>query len=103
MGVRRVADLVEGAKSDGGVGDAVKRLNEGGKFKRPVVSAIHLFSKRGEGELMLLGRLWIGIMGERVRLLFPLLQRYADIMAVIGDNESEILKLVGGFPKGNDS
>ena len=49
MGVRKVGDLVEGAKSDGGIAGAVRRLNEGGKFKRPVVSVIYLFSRRREG------------------------------------------------------
>ena len=42
---------MEGAKSEGGVGGAVRRLGEGGGFRRPVVS-VRSFTRVGSGRRM---------------------------------------------------
>lgn len=98
VGGSRAKDVVEGARNEA---DAIKSLaQDPSKFRAPVVRILDqgrmLISIDADGVCRLLTGAMVGLVSMRQRI-----QKYPDtnFCAVIGDGESEIIKMINQLPK----
>jgi len=101
VGGLKASQLVDGARD---AQDAMRKLKEDGrKFKVPVVS----FSTSGTLEVRLeakpSSRLWIGTTEELVIVGFFVSVFACSPNLVIGDDESELMKMIAQLPNEKDS
>lgn len=98
VGGSRAKDVVEGARNEA---DAIKSLaQDPSKFRAPVVRILDqgrmLISIDADGACRQLTGAMVGLVSMRQRI-----QKYPDtnFFAVIGDGESEIIKMINQLPK----